>query len=119
MNSNQLYPFTLLAYDHGHPKQSIESLFELHLIDINDCSPIFDNSTNYSFYINENNKPNFPIHTIQVFDPDEHDQIILQLIFDSEQQYKTLFQLNEQNQLIILQSLDYEKTIIISIFNSS
>ncbi|CAF0841968.1 unnamed protein product [Adineta steineri] len=106
---NSYYSFTLFVYDHGEPKQSIKNLFELHLIDVNDCSPIFDNSTNYSFYINENNKENFPIHTIKVDDFDEHDHVTLQLKFDSEQNYNDLFELNEQNQLIILKSLDYEQ----------
>jgi hypothetical protein len=103
------YRFRLIAYDHGQSRRSIESPFELHLIDVNDCSPSFDNSTNYSFYIDENNEENLIIHTIKTFDPDEQDHVTLKLQFDNEQEYNNLFKLNEKNQLIILKSLDYEK----------
>ena len=48
---------------------------------------------------------NFPLHTIKVFDPDEYDHVTLQLQGD----YNNTFELNKQNQLIILKSLDYEK----------
>ena len=104
-----VYSFKLIASDHGQPKRSIESLFELHLIDVNDCSPVFENSTNYSFSLDENNEENSILHTIEVFDPDEHDRLTLQLIFDTDRSLNELFKLNEQNQLIILKSLDYEK----------
>jgi hypothetical protein len=97
------YSFKLLTYDHGQPRHSIENVFELHLIDINDSPPIFDNSTNYTFYINENNQENLILHTFKVFDPDEQDQVTLKL-----SGYENLFQLNQQNQLILLKSLDYE-----------
>ncbi|CAF2333988.1 unnamed protein product [Rotaria sp. Silwood2] len=103
------YSFTLFAYDHGQPKRSIENHFELHLIDVNDCSPIFENLTNYSFYINENNEENFILHTFKIFDSDENDYITLEIKFNNEEQYNNIFQLNEKNQLIILKSLDYEK----------
>jgi len=102
------YSFILFTYDHGQPKNLIENFFQLHLIDINDCSPIFDTLTNYSFHIDENNQENFILHTIKIFDPDEQDHITLELIFSINQSYKNLFQLNQQNQLIILKSLDYE-----------
>ncbi|CAF3347121.1 unnamed protein product [Rotaria sp. Silwood1] len=105
------YSFTLFVYDYGQPKRSIENHFELHLIDVNDCSPIFENLTNYSFYIDENNKENFILHTFKIFDLDEDDYITLELKFNNEQQYNDIFQLNEKNQLIILKSLDYEEQI--------
>jgi hypothetical protein len=98
-----------LTYDHGQPKHSIENQFELHLIDINDCAPSFEGSNNYTFNINENNNENLILHTMKVFDPDEQDQITLELQFPNEKEYRNLFKLNEQNQLIILKSLDYEK----------
>ncbi|CAF1633521.1 unnamed protein product, partial [Adineta ricciae] len=100
---------TLFASDHGQPKQTSENQFELHLIDVNDCSPHFVNSSNFTFDLNENNQDNFLLQTIQVDDPDEHDQITLQLQFDPLHDYKHLFKLNERNQLIVLQNLDYEK----------
>ena len=103
------YQFQLMTYDHGQPKNLIENLFELHLIDINDCWPIFENSTQYLFYINENNEENFILHTFKVFDYDEDDHIKLRLLFNNNEEYHFLFQLNERNQLIILKSLDYEK----------
>ncbi|CAF0777159.1 unnamed protein product [Rotaria sp. Silwood1] len=105
------YSFTLFVYDYGQPKRSIENHFELHLIDVNDCSPVFENLTNYSFYIDENNKENFILHTFKIFDLDEDDYITLELKFNNEQQYNDIFQLNEKNQLIILKSLDYEEQI--------
>lgn len=99
------YTFTILTFDHGQSKHVIENQYELHLIDINDCLPIFSNTSNYIFYIDENNQENFLLHTFDVTDADEHDQITLK-VHSSE---KNLFHLNEQNQLIILKSLDYEK----------
>jgi hypothetical protein len=102
------YSFSLNIYDHGEPRQSITPKFELHLIDINDCSPFFENSTNYSFHIDENNKEMFILHSIKTFDLDENDHITLSLEFNDTKQ-KDLFQINEQNQLLIIQSLDYEK----------
>jgi hypothetical protein len=107
---NSFYSFTLFIYDHGQPKNSIENLFELHLIDVNDCSPYFDTKTNYSFNINENNKENLILYTIKTFDLDEDDSITIKLIYsNNEEQYKNIFKLNQQNQLIILVSLDYEQ----------
>lgn len=104
------YTFTLLTYDHGQPRNSIENIFQLNLIDINDCSPIFnDNLTNYTFYIDENNQENYILHTINITDFDENDQITIELKFFNHNEYKKLFQLNEKNQLIILKSLDYEQ----------
>ncbi|CAF3254774.1 unnamed protein product [Rotaria socialis] len=106
---NSFHSFTLLTYDHGHPQRSIESQFELQLIDVNDCSPIFENSTNYSFYIDENNEENLILHTVEIYDPDEDDHLTLKLKFNNKQDYNNIFQLNEKNQLIILKRLDYEK----------
>lgn len=106
---NSFYPFTLLAYDHGQPQRSIESHFELHLIDVNDCSPIFGNSTNYSFYLDENNAENLILYTIDVYDPDVDDHVTLELKFNNGQEYNNIFQLNEKNELILLKSLDYEQ----------
>ena len=97
--------FTLLTSDHGQAKHSIEHRFELHLIDTNDCSPKFANALNYTFYIDENNDENYLLHTIEVTDADEDDRITLKLLNIE----KNLFHINEQNQLIILASLDYEK----------
>jgi hypothetical protein len=100
------YSFSLITYDHGKSSHSIINKFDLYLIDINDCFPVFDTITsNYSFYIDENNPENFLLQTIRVFDLDENDQITLHLEFSNE---KNLFILNQQNQLIIKTSLDYE-----------
>jgi len=109
---NSFYTFSFITYDHGQPKHTIESQFHLYLIDINDNSPRFDSSTNYTFYIDENNPENLIIHTIKIFDPDEDERITLKLQFPSEKSYyEHLFSLNEFNQLIVLKSLDYEKQI--------
>ena len=107
-----LYSFTLLASDHGEPKQSLESVFELHLIDVNDCSPTFDPSSNYSWTIDENNQEELILQTIHVSDPDEQDPLTIQLIFDTDSSLANLFKLNEQNQLIVTRSLDYEQQAV-------
>lgn len=99
------HTFTLTTSDHGQAKHSIEHRFELHLIDTNDCSPMFEHSSNYTFYIDENNEENALLHTIEVTDSDEDDRITLKLLNID----KNLFHINEQNQLIISSSLDYEK----------
>ncbi|CAF1314848.1 unnamed protein product [Rotaria sordida] len=104
---NSSYSFSLNIYDHGKPINSLINTFNLYLIDINDCFPYFDNSINYSFIIDENNQENFIIHTFEIFDNDENDQIILYIKFINEEE-KDIFQINKQNQLIIKKSLDYE-----------
>ncbi len=98
----------MITYDHGKPSHSLINTFDLHLIDINDCFPYFDTSTNYSFIINENNNPNLILHTIETFDLDKNDRITLHLEFQTDEE-KNLFYINKQNQLIITNSLDYEK----------
>lgn len=107
---NSFYTFSLIIYDHGQPRHTIENQFYLHLIDINDNSPRFDSSTNYTFHIDENNPENFLLHTVKIFDPDEDERITLKLQFPSDRQsYENVFYLNELNQLLVLKSLDYEK----------
>jgi hypothetical protein len=102
------YSFSLITYDHGISfSHSITNQFYLYLIDINDCYPIFDSKINYSFYINENNQENFLLQTIRVFDLDQNDQITLHLEFPNNNTNHH-FDLNQQNQLIIKTSLDYE-----------
>ncbi|CAF4917553.1 unnamed protein product [Rotaria sp. Silwood1] len=101
------YSFSLKIYDHGKPNNSIINIFNLYLIDINDCFPYFNNSINYSFIIDENNQENLIIHTFQIYDHDENDQIILYFEFTNEEE-KEIFYINKQNQLIIKKSLDYE-----------
>ena len=103
------YTFTLVASDHGQPKRSLESLFELHLIDVNDCSPTFLHASNYTFSVDENNEQNLILTTIETFDPDLQDHVTVQLQFDSKQAYEHLFKLNEKNQLLITESLDHER----------
>ncbi|CAF0983298.1 unnamed protein product [Adineta steineri] len=101
------HTFSIIIYDHGKPPHSLINTFDLHLMDINDCFPYFNSSINYTFIINENNKENYLLHTIQAYDLDENDQITLDLKF-SNQHDKNLFYINKQNQLIIRKSLDYE-----------
>jgi hypothetical protein len=101
------HSFSLTIYDHGKPSHSLINKFDLYLIDINDCFPYFDINTNYLFNINENNKENFILHTIQTFDLDLNDHITLYLKFLNEKD-KNLFKINQQNQLLIIKSLDYE-----------
>ena len=103
------YTFTLVASDHGQPKRSLETLFELHLIDVNDCSPTFLNASNYTFSLDENNEQNLILTTIETFDPDEQDHVTVQLQFDSKHAYENLFKLNEKNQLLVTESLDHER----------
>lgn len=103
------YSFTLIASDQGQPRRSMTSLFELHLIDVNDCSPRFDHPHNYSFSIDENQQDNLMLQTIRVSDPDENDHLTTRLIFDTDASAKALFKLNELNELIVLKSLDYEQ----------
>ncbi|UJR13417.1 hypothetical protein I4U23_000432 [Adineta vaga] len=98
------YSFSIITYDHGQPSHSIINTFNLYLLDINDCYPYFDLLTNYSFTIDENNEANVILHTIQTFDSDENDQIILKL----ENEDNNLFDINDQNQLVIKKRLDYE-----------
>ena len=100
------YSFSLLIYDHGKPPHSMIKKFDLVLLDINDCFPVFDPTMNYSFSLAENNPQNFPVQTIRVFDLDQNDQITLHLEFPENNDDR--FQLNEQNQLIIKRTLDYE-----------
>ncbi|CAF2864619.1 unnamed protein product [Rotaria sp. Silwood2] len=101
------YSFSLYIYDHGKPNNSLKKTFDLYLIDINDCFPYFNNSINNSFIIDENNQENIIIHTFQVYDNDENDNIILYFEYKNEEE-KDIFQINKQNQLIIKKSLDYE-----------
>jgi len=102
------FSFTLIASDQGQVKRSTSSLFELHLIDVNDCSPMFDHSNNYSFSIDENHQENLILQTIRISDPDEHEHLTTRLLFENDPSAKHLFNLNEFNQLIVLKSLDYE-----------
>ena len=104
------YTFSLILYDHGQPKHSLFNKFNLYLIDINDCFPYFNTQTNYTFNLNENNKENLILETIQVIDLDENDHITLYLQFFNKND-KDIFQINQQNQLIIIKILDYEEQI--------
>ncbi|CAF1628029.1 unnamed protein product, partial [Adineta ricciae] len=101
------HSFSVITYDHGQPSHSLVNTFRLDLMDINDCSPYFDPLMNYTFVIDENNQENFVLKTIQAFDLDENDRISWKLDFSSENE-QNLFHLNDQNQLVIIKTLDYE-----------
>lgn len=102
------YQFSLIIYDHGKANHVLIRKFDLYLIDINDCYPIFDLNTNYLFYIQENNQENFILHTIKTLDLDENDSIKLFIQFQNEKD-KNIFYINQQDQLIITKTLDYEQ----------
>ena len=101
------FSFTLITYDHGTPRHSIINQFDVHLLDINDCFPMFDQRENYTFFIDENNEENLVLRTINVQDFDLNDRITLQVETNNIEE-KNLFAINEDNQLIVRQSLDYE-----------
>ena len=105
--SQSKYSFSLIIYDHGKPSHSIIKKFELIVLDLNDCFPYFHSSVNSTFEIDENNAKNFVVETIRVFDDDENDRI--RLFVDK---YEDFFSINEENQLIIRESLDFERESI-------
>uniref|UniRef100_A0A8D2DD36 Protocadherin gamma subfamily A, 4 n=1 Tax=Sciurus vulgaris TaxID=55149 RepID=A0A8D2DD36_SCIVU len=63
------YNLTITATDRGKPPLSSSTTVTLHIIDVNDNAPIFQQSA-YLVHIPENNQPGASITQIRAWDPD-------------------------------------------------
>ncbi|CAF1557746.1 unnamed protein product, partial [Didymodactylos carnosus] len=103
-----IYYFTLYVSDYGHPHRSTSLKFQIKLIDINDCFPVFE-KTLYQFNITENNPLNYVFGRILATDADEG---INSQIHYHIQNYTNIFSLNHNNELYTKMSFDYEQQSI-------
>ncbi|XP_019061543.1 protocadherin gamma-B1 [Fukomys damarensis] len=63
------YNITLTATDKGKPPLSSKTRVTLHITDVNDNAPIFQ-QTSYTVHVAENNLPGASIAQVRAFDPD-------------------------------------------------
>uniref|UniRef100_G1KXI0 Cadherin domain-containing protein n=1 Tax=Anolis carolinensis TaxID=28377 RepID=G1KXI0_ANOCA len=66
---NSEYNITITATDKGTPSLSTHKSITVHISDINDNSPTFEEST-YHVFVSENNPSGASIYTIKASDPD-------------------------------------------------
>ena len=63
------YNLTITATDDGMPQRSTEQTLEIHVVDINDNPPRF-NQSRYEATISENSRAGTPVVTVTASDPD-------------------------------------------------
>ncbi|XP_072446361.1 protocadherin gamma-A1-like isoform X2 [Chiloscyllium punctatum] len=110
----QLYNISISAWDGGFPPLSAMTFIVVSVIDVNDNSPSFTQST-YNVYLMENNAPGASIFAVSANDADLNQNAeITYSIVDNRQQEEipssAYFTINSKNgNIYALRSFDYER----------
>ncbi|XP_075455291.1 protocadherin gamma-B2-like [Ascaphus truei] len=106
------YNITITAYDNGKPVLFSSTIIELQITDINDNSPIFE-QTSYAVYVPENNSPGASIFKVNAVDLDlEKNSQVTYSIYPNNTKNKSVLSyvyINSQTGIIYAQRIfDYE-----------
>nr|AAT85352.1 protocadherin cluster 1 gamma 28 [Danio rerio] len=116
---NSEYNIEILARDLGVPSLITTKAVNVKVLDVNDNSPVFSQSS-YNVYINENNLAGFSLFSVSATDSDQDKNAMLTYsVLDLSPNHvpaSSYFYINSENGTIYsMSSFDYEKMKLISI----
>ena len=106
---NDAYVLRLLAIDGGTPPRSGSVTLKVNVIDVNDNSPVFENTT-YKVSIPENIAPSTVIVTVKASDLDygRNGFVVYGFSRKTRQRYGRVFSISESGDISVAGHIDYE-----------
>ncbi|XP_048885668.1 protocadherin-12 [Brienomyrus brachyistius] len=108
--SQSSFELVLMAWDKGNPPRSGSTLVKINVLDSNDNSPMFEDSTP-TIVVSENTPRGTPVITVKASDPDQgaNGQIEYFLSKHSPLDVRNLFSVDRINGTVtLISTLDYE-----------
>ncbi|ESN95611.1 hypothetical protein HELRODRAFT_139423, partial [Helobdella robusta] len=115
------YLLTVLAVDGGTPSKTGSILINITVLDANDNSPVFENSS-YAVRVPENTPVGAPILTVKANDIDTglNGQVTYEFEKFTETKYGSFFSIKpEKGQIYLKNNLDYEETKTFQLYVSA
>ncbi|XP_065146627.1 protocadherin alpha-8-like isoform X2 [Paramisgurnus dabryanus] len=107
----ELYNISVTATDEGTPSLSSTAVIAIHVSDVNDNAPLFQNSM-INVYVKENSPPGIQISAVSARDNDfgKNAQVTYSLLDSSSMHYSTSISINSvTGEIYSMQTFNYEQ----------